>query len=345
MSFVSKLSHFHKVGLLSTTLLVAGIATVNSAKAAGKKSIETIRLANSEVSLNNKRAVVVGGTNGIGEGIAMRLAKANVSVTIVGRSQSRGEEVVKKLTTIGGTNHDFVSCDSFSMGNVVDASKEIKSRYEGKLDYLVFTQGMATTQGRTETKEGIDQKFALHYFSRMLFTKELLPLLRQTAANDDADNNPAHSGKVLSVFSAGVHKPYLSYKDDFELKKNYTLSDAANACGFYGDLGWDAFSRQAGNEKVAFIHAAPGMVSSNWGTELPWYFKYTVRLLQALLARSIEDCGEVMCDPLFNHKAGGLVMINENGNPTKLTDAHSDEARDIVFQNTMQVLANVLKKE
>ena len=36
-----------------------------------------------------------------------------------------------------------------------------------KLDILVMTQGIATTQGRTETEEGIDMKLALHYYSRV----------------------------------------------------------------------------------------------------------------------------------------------------------------------------------
>lgn len=42
------------------------------------------------------------------------------------------------------------------------------SRYaQDKLDILVLTQGIATTQGRTETEEGIDMKMALHYYSRV----------------------------------------------------------------------------------------------------------------------------------------------------------------------------------
>jgi hypothetical protein len=39
-------------------------------------------------SLLGKRAVVVGATSGIGEGIALRLAQANCEVTVVGRDQA-----------------------------------------------------------------------------------------------------------------------------------------------------------------------------------------------------------------------------------------------------------------
>jgi NAD(P)-dependent dehydrogenase (short-subunit alcohol dehydrogenase family) len=305
------------------------------------KSLQSIRTNNLNVSLLNKRAVVVGGTSGIGEGIACRFAKADASVTIVGRSRERGEEVVKKLSTIGGKDHTFVSCDSFQMKNIVDACSQLRTDHNNTVDYLVLTQGMATIQGRTETAEGIDQKLALHYFGRMLFVKELLPALRHAANADDVLKNPVHSGKVLSVLSAGVHSPFAKVEEDFELKSNYSSSNAANAAGFYNDLMLDAFSRQVGNEKITFIHAAPGFVSTRWGTEMPWWIRGPVRALQ-VFGRSPIDCGEVLADPIFNHTNGGLVLIDSDGNPTSLTTAHSVALSDSVFKKTMDLFDRVL---
>jgi NAD(P)-dependent dehydrogenase (short-subunit alcohol dehydrogenase family) len=306
------------------------------------KSIQSIRINNLDVSLPNKRAVVVGGTSGIGEGIALRFAKANASVTIVGRSRERGEELVKKMSAIGGKDHSFVSCDSFQMKNIVDTCNQLKAAHGNSVDYLVLTQGMATIQGRTETTEGIDQKLALHYFGRMLFVKELLPALRRAADADDVLNNPAHSGKVLSVLSAGVHGPFAKIDEDFELKHSYSIPNAADAAGFYNDLALDAYSRQEGNQKITFIHAAPGFVSTRWGTEMPWWIRGPVRALQ-LFGRSMEDCGEVMVDPIFNNKNGGLVLITSDGNPAPLTKAHTTALSDSVFQKTMDLFDRVLK--
>ncbi len=44
------------------------------------------------------------------------------------------------------------------------------------------------------------------------------------------------------MFSGGVHSAYL--EPDFELRDNYSLTNAANSCGFYTDLAVDALSAQ-----------------------------------------------------------------------------------------------------
>eukprot|EP01099_Mayorella_cantabrigiensis_P008520 TRINITY_DN801_c0_g1_i1.p1 TRINITY_DN801_c0_g1~~TRINITY_DN801_c0_g1_i1.p1 ORF type:complete len:310 (-),score=73.18 TRINITY_DN801_c0_g1_i1:47-934(-) len=278
--------------------------------------------------VSNKRAIVVGGTAGIGEGIALTLARAQASVTIVGRNARAGEEIVKKLNELGGRDHEFLQCDASSLRNVTKFCGELKERHP-VIDFLIQTQGMATIDGRTETPEGLDQKLSLHYFSRMCFLTELLPAVRK-----------AENGKVLSVLSAGVHSPYSLYREDFELKDNFSLKNCADATGFYNDLGLDALSRQKENENVLFIHAAPGFVNTNWGTELPWYVRAPVRLLQPL-GKSIEDCGKVMCQPLFHPpKQGGLFLMDANGKEASPTKLH-DEARDFVWERTLEVLGRV----
>lgn len=42
----------------------------------------------------------------------------------------------------------------------------------------------------------------------------------------------------------------------------------------------DTYSKQPDNAKIAFVHAAPGFVATNWGTEMPWWIKGPIRALQ-----------------------------------------------------------------
>ncbi len=45
--------------------------------------------------------------------------------------------------------------------------------------------------------------------------------------------------------------------------------------GFYNDIAFDSFSRE--NPNIAFVHAAPGLVASNWGTELNFFMRGIAR--------------------------------------------------------------------
>lgn len=88
----------------------------------------------------------------------------------------------------------------------------------------------------------------------MAMVSELLPHLRL-----------AQAPRVVSVLSGGVHASFNGFEDDPELKLgSYSIANAANAAGFYNDLGLDWLAVQPGNNHVAFVHAAPGFVNTNW---------------------------------------------------------------------------------
>jgi len=116
------------------------------------------------------------------------------------------------------------------------------------------------TQGFTPTVDGNDEKLTLHYWGRMALISELLPALRA-----------APEARVISVLSGGVHSAFPAFATDPELKHSYSIKAAADAAGFYNDLGLDAFAVQSTNANIAIVHAAPGFVQTSWGTEMPWY--------------------------------------------------------------------------
>lgn len=297
-------------------------------------ALAAARARNASANCMGRRAIVVGGTSGIGHGIAMRLAKANFGVTVVGRNAERGAQIVEQLGRLGGQGHEFMPCDATLIKNLGQLAKQVSSKYPS-IDVLVETQGIATTAGRTETKEGIDQKLALHYYGRIALIDALLPALRT-----------ARSPRVLSVLSAGVHSPYEEYLTDPELIKNFSLKNAADAAGFYNDLALDALARQAENKNITFVHAAPGFVNTNWGTELPFYLRALVRLGQPL-GTSIDDCAEFMCGPLLSPDAeprvlGEVQLIGSKGQPVAKTVLH-EKAREAVWQHTQELLARVAK--
>ena len=188
---------------------------------------------------------------------------------------------------------------------------------------------MASIDGRNETIEGIDKKLALHYYGRIEFIRSLLPLMRKSAESGEYV-------RAMSILSAGVHSPY-THLDDLELKHNFSLANAATAAGVYNDLAMDRLA--ADNPALTFIHAAPGMVRTSWGTELPFILRAGVRLLQRVIARSPETCAAAMCRALLEDSLrGGFRLITQDAGTAAPTAAHGAAVRDRVWAHTMEVL-------
>ena len=287
-------------------------------------------------SFVGKRALVFGGTSGIGRGIALKLGELGASVTVVGRDVVRGEEVVTALQASNPNGqHAFSQCNAFLLKDVAASANTHNTAAAPPLDLLVLTQGMATLQGFTPTAdEGLDEKMSLHYWGRVTATRAMLPALRRAPA-------PV----VLSVLSGGVHSPYSGWKEDFELSKGaYSLPNAANAAGFYNDIAAEAQSKETGNEKVLFLHASPGFVNTRWGQEMPFYVRYLVRAIQPL-AKSPEACAEAMLKPVVERvegaAGGGWRIIDEKGDPAAPTTLQA-EARDGVWKQTRAVVERAL---
>lgn len=175
-------------------------------------------------------AVFVGGTSGIGQGMAEALAamtKGKTSIVLVGRNKSAAESIIASFPPNSeGSSYDFVACDVTLMRNVVAASKEILAKH-AKINYLILTPGFFSTKGYEATEEGIERKMAPMYYGRWKFIHELLPALKSAKeAGQDA--------KVFSVLAAGRGGEI--DVNDLGLQKSYSLIKAANFAATYNDL-------------------------------------------------------------------------------------------------------------
>lgn len=315
--------------------------------------------------LTGKVALVGGATSGIGKGIAYVLAGLNANVAVVARNEKLGNEVVSDLRRINpnGT-YEMLLCDGSSMKSIKGASDKFSTKFD-KLNYLVLSQGIATFEGRNETKEGIDNKMALHYYGRIQFIEHLAPILKKTAETEDV--------RVVSVLSGGVHSPYDNL-DDLALKKSYSLSNAANAAGFYNDLAFDQLSRDfsgpVGN-RISFIHVAPGFIKTAWGKDFPAPLRAVLRVFQ-LLGRDPEEYGRhFVKNALLSDHMGptavpvtdlpttgasvpnttvcksypaGFHLMSAGGEEAKRTALHNDAYRNAVWKHTKEVLAEAMKE-
>ncbi|KAG6827353.1 hypothetical protein H0H93_015673 [Arthromyces matolae] len=178
-------------------------------------------------------AIFVGGTSGIGQGVAEAFArhtKGNAHIVIVGRNRAAAEAIInqfpKPTEKDAKYTHEFVQCDVTLMKNVESVTKDLVARLP-KINFLVMSPGYMTMRGRDESEEGIDRKLAVHYYSRWKFINDLLPSLRRAQeAGEDS--------KVMSVLATG--KGGEIDIEDLGLKKSFSPANAAAAAPTYNDL-------------------------------------------------------------------------------------------------------------
>ncbi|KAK7037641.1 hypothetical protein VNI00_010858 [Paramarasmius palmivorus] len=243
--------------------------------------------------------VFVGGTSGIGQGMAEAFAthtSGNAHIVIIGRNRSAAESIISKFPRPSSSEakHEFIQCDVTLMKNVKKATDQLLATVPGgKINYLAMSPGYVTVKNRDESEEGIDRKMAVHYYARWKFINDLLPALRKAKElGEDA--------KVYSVVSAG-HGGNINI-NDLGMKKSYSKTQFALAGPTYNDLMMEEFFAQ--NPNVTFIHACPGWVRTNLGSNADsLVLRVASPILYGLLwpwTVSYETSGEYMLHGMLN---------------------------------------------
>jgi NAD(P)-dependent dehydrogenase (short-subunit alcohol dehydrogenase family) len=92
------------------------------------------------VKLEDKVAIVAGGTKGIGLGIALEFAREGARVVIGGRNEETGRDGVREIEALGGKAL-FVQCDVARLDNLDAIVEQAVERF-GRLDIYVANAGI-----------------------------------------------------------------------------------------------------------------------------------------------------------------------------------------------------------
>ena len=150
-------------------------------------------------SLENKIAVVTGGSSGIGFATAKRFVDDGATVIITGRRQAELDAAALKL----GSAAIGIRADSAKLGDLDALFSAIKSRF-GRIDVLFVNAGggpMAPLG--TITEEQFDDAFNRNVKGTVFTVQKALPLLSDGASvilNGSAIGSKGNNG--LSVYSA-----------------------------------------------------------------------------------------------------------------------------------------------
>jgi NAD(P)-dependent dehydrogenase (short-subunit alcohol dehydrogenase family) len=139
---------------------------------------ETATLTSTDRPLAGRRALVTGSTDGIGAGLARRLADAGAEVMVTGRDSERGEAVVSGIRDAGGSA-SFAAADLLdadATGALVEATV---AALGGPVDLLVNNAALLIDPSPTAEvpAELIDRAFAISVRSAFLLTGLVAPTM------------------------------------------------------------------------------------------------------------------------------------------------------------------------
>jgi NAD(P)-dependent dehydrogenase (short-subunit alcohol dehydrogenase family) len=163
--------------------------------------------------VRDQTVLVTGATDGLGKALATELARAGATVIVYGRDNNRGKATLADITEATGSDRlHWYQADLAHLDQVRDLAAAVAAD-NPRLDALVSNAGIgASPDGRQESAEGIELRFAVNYLAGYLLIRLLLPTLRSSA--------PA---RIVQVSSAG--QAPIDF-DDVMLTRSYSGGQA-----------------------------------------------------------------------------------------------------------------------
>ncbi|MFY1636395.1 SDR family NAD(P)-dependent oxidoreductase [Solwaraspora sp. WMMB335] len=203
---------------------------------------------------SSKRAVVTGGTGGIGLATAHALAGRGYAVTVVGRDPDRGHAARDLLASAGSPDARFVRADLSAMHAVHALADDI--RVAGPVDLLVNNVGGVYRQ-RWHTVDGIEATFAMSHLSGYLLTELLVDDMVTTGR-----------GRVVNLTSGAIRLADRTPLDRVEVAGRYygfTAYGRAKLANLAYTMGLADRLRGTG---VTVLAADPGASATEMGRSM-----------------------------------------------------------------------------
>ncbi len=147
------------------------------------------------MSYQNRKAVITGGSKGIGKAIAERFAQEGIDIYLLASNESNLIKTVDELKSKYSVNILYHACDLKTAEGCVSAITNVQNNFKN-FDTLVFSAG-ATKSGDflKQPIEDFEDGFALKFYSAVRLSKAFWPILLK------------NKGWVVSINGAMSHSP------------------------------------------------------------------------------------------------------------------------------------------
>ncbi|WP_454048778.1 SDR family oxidoreductase [Cellulomonas sp. Marseille-Q8402] len=229
---------------------------------------------------SGRRAVVTGGSDGIGLGIATRLAAAGAEVVLPVRNPRKGEAALATIrAAVPGARVSLRSLELSSLDSVAALARTLLDE-DRPVHLLIGNAGIMTPPERQTTADGFELQLGTNHLGHAALVLHLLPLLRAGRARVTSQ---------ISVAAArgGVHWDDLGWERSYDGMRAYRSSKIA-----YGLFGLELARRSAaGGWGVTSTLSHPGVAPTSLLAARPEIGRAQdtreVRLIRWLSARGI----------------------------------------------------------
>lgn len=265
-----------------------------------------------------KPALITGGTDGIGRGLAMALARKGHSVHITGRNAGRADDMLRDLQALNpeGDHKKYL----FDLSDI-DAVRRFANAYREEhqsLDLLVLNANSAVRTIQL-TDDGIEKNFAVGYVSRYMLSMMLDGILS------------AGNGRVVHI---GIASQARKLNFDLLQQTDYGIFKAT-AQAYAADTLLAAQINQLGISEVPHEMHDPGLVN----TQQVKQQGFLLRTIGTLFAREADAVGEIIATHLTTvrgaHASGRNYKL---GKTAKVSRAALDQA---AFERLMKLSAEL----
>ena len=230
--------------------------------------------------LNGRRAVITGASDGIGLGVATRLAAAGAEVVLPVRNPRKGAAAIAAIReTVPGADVSLRELDLSSLASVAALGQTLRDE-DRPVHILINNAGVMTPPDRQVTADGFELQFGTNHLGHVALVGHLLPLLR------------AGRARVTSQISVAANRGAINWGDlnweqSYNGMKAYSQSKIA-----FGLFGLELERRSAaGGWGITSNLAHPGVAATNLLAARPEVGRQRDtlgrRLIQAMAARGI----------------------------------------------------------
>lgn len=159
-------------------------------------------------NLSDTRAVITGASDGIGLGIATRLAGAGAEVIMPVRNREKGELAISRIREhVPNAKVSLRDLDLSSLESVAHLGETLTA--EGTpINVLINNAGVMTPPNRQVTKDGFELQFGSNHLGHFALVGHLLPLLKAGHARVTSQISVAANGGAINWDDVNWERSY-----------------------------------------------------------------------------------------------------------------------------------------